>query len=153
MENDTIPSLCSANSGISSVEPRGTLGQDTGAVSKDSDQAGAEERETEVPAAGNADTDGKTDSGRPSSISCDASIDTSPLTSHDVDSSPSGVVTRSKGSASTPKSAELAAEKESQAGGRRNVTFSPPTPQSEMIRMDAVSYFAILMYFVGLASI
>jgi hypothetical protein len=106
-----------------------------------------------VTAAGDADTDGKTDSGRPSSISCDASIDTSPLTSHDVDASPSGAVTRSKGSASTPKSAELAAENESQAGGRRNVTFSPPTPQSEMIRMDAVCHFAILLYFIGLASI
>lgn len=151
-ENDTVPSLCSANSEISSVEPSGTLGQDTGAVSKDADQGGAERRETEMAAAGDADTDGKPDSGRPSSISCDASIDASPLTSHDG-ASPSGAVTRSKGSASTPKAAELAAEKESQAGGRRNVTFSPPTPQSEMVPVDAVSYSSILMCLVGLASI
>jgi hypothetical protein len=149
-ENDTIPSLCSANSGISSVEPSGTLGQDTGAVSNDADHGGAEKRGTEVTAADDADTDGKTGSGRPSSISCDASIDTSPLTPHDVDASPAGAVTRSKGSASTPKSAGLATEKGGQTGGRRNVTFSPPTPQSEMIRIDAVSYFAIVMIFLAL---
>ena len=151
-ENDTVPSLCSANSGISSVEQSGTLGTDTGAVSKDAEQGGAEKLDTEMTAAGEAETVGKTDSGRPSSISCDASIDASPLPSHD-DASPSGAETRSKGSASTPKAAQLAAEKESQVGGRRNVTFSPPTPQSEMIRVDAVSYFAVRMYLVGLSSI
>jgi hypothetical protein len=124
-ENDTIPSLCSTNSGISSVEPaeKGS-GQKVAKDAPGADQkvAAASEEETEK-------------SRRPSSISCDALIDTSPLTSNVVDASPSGTVTRSKGKAQKSDQAE----KE----GRRIVTFSPPTPQSEMARMDTVRLISL----------
>jgi hypothetical protein len=125
MENDTVPSLCSASSGISSVEPaEKSLGQEVAedAPSSADQKVAASGEKTEEPR-------------RPSSISCNASIDTSPLTSNDVNASPSGAVTRSKGK--TQKSDEAESE------GRRIVTFSPPTPQSEMVRIDAVRFIPL----------
>jgi hypothetical protein len=125
MENDTVPSLCSAGSGISSVEPaeKGSGHE----VAEDS--PGADQK---VAASGEKTEESR----RPSSISCDASIDTSPLTSNDANASPSGTVTRSKGNAQKSDQAE-------NEGGRRIVTFSPPTPQSEMVRIDTVRFILL----------
>lgn len=124
MENDTVPSLCSAGSGISSVEPaeKGS-GQEVAEDSPGADQ--------KVAASGEKTEESR----RPSSISCDASIDTSPLTSNDANASPSGTVTRSKGNAQKSDQAENE--------GRRIVTFSPPTTQSEMARIDTVRFISL----------
>ena len=122
VENDTIPSLCSTNSEL--------------LASKD---AGHTDAEKQKGSAGKDGGDKRTD--RPSSISCDPSMiaTTSPLASQDVDASPSGQVTKT--SVSTPPKA--ANPTDGKEGGRRNVTFSPPTPHSEVIRTEPVSDFSL----------
>lgn len=122
VENDTIPSLCSTNSGP--LDRKQHDAKDATAVGE---KRGAEN------ATESSGNDKKT--GRPSSISCDPSMSatTSPLASQDVDASPVGQG-RTTAVASTPT-------KPPPPDGARNVTFSPPTPHSDVIdRTELVSY-------------
>lgn len=143
-ENDTIPSLCSANSGtLTEMSGKAELAPssptDQGVVGQDEEEKTADDVMTEA--------NGKTDEDRPLSISFDASVVTSPLgASPDVVEpypSSTGAVTRSKTtSETTPTKTPPSSDKDGAAcaGKTRNVTFSPPTPQTEVIRvMDIVS--------------
>lgn len=115
VENDTIPSLCSTNSG--SLDRK------------------LQKEKMGVNTATKASVGEKADSRRPSSISCDPSLSatTSPLASQDVDASPSGQarMTAAAATAASTPTKPLAAAAADEAGAR-NVTFSPPTPHSKV---------------------
>jgi hypothetical protein len=116
VENDTIPSLCSTNSGPlekkkGRINHGGAGGKQQATAAKGDDKASESAR-------------------RPSSISCDPSMiaTTSPLASQDVDGSPSGQARKSNAATvSTP------AMKPIHHAETRNVTFSPPTPHSQVV--------------------
>lgn len=128
VENDTIPSLCSTNSGISSDGvPIHKSEKEASAVSASKSNG----QESEAP-----------EGSKPSTISLDASVvdNTSPLASHDaVDSS--HTIKRSSRIANRKeavKEENEATEKSADEGGKRNVTFSPtpPTAPAEQPRVD-----------------
>jgi len=126
VENDTIPSLCSTNSG--SLERKAQENKD-GGNNGDSEKPAADSSEAKA-------SPGQKETGRPSSISCDPSMiaTTSPLASQDVDASPSGQA-RKSAVATTPTKPSALPSAEAEP---RNVTFSPPTPHSE-VRAEMVS--------------
>lgn len=118
LENDTIPSLCSTNSGPFDKKARKHSGNNTG-----------DKHETDTMTAGKHGDETTDDSLRPSSISCDPSTiaTTSPLASQGVDASPSGQARKTNATLSTPS------KPATDHSEPRNVTFSPPTPHSEVI--------------------
>lgn len=126
VENDTIPSLCSTNSGPLDRK----LHQ-----SKD---------DNAKPPNGSTAKQASQEGGRPSSISCDPSLSatTSPLASQDVDASPSG---QARKTAAANTAAATPTKPSADDAGTRNVTFSPPTPHSEVrpepVSQDEFGYF------------
>jgi hypothetical protein len=123
VENDTIPSLCSTNSGpLEKTKGRMNHGGAASAAA-----GGDKQQATAAKGEDNASERAR----RPSSISCDPSMiaTTSPLASQDVDGSPSGQArTSNAATVSTPAMKPIHHHAET-----RNVTFSPPTPHSQVV--------------------
>lgn len=115
VENDTIPSLCSTNSGLQS-----------------SSSSGSSTRASVVPKTKKEETEEGSEEVRPSSISCDVShVDTtSPLASHD---SAEGATLSKKQAQSSPKPHKTT---EADSNGRRNVTFTPQRETSDVSEIE-----------------